>query len=70
MEGKMSNYSRSAWNPKERVVRAAMWMDDYFGKHQYGVAFEGDPAVYTPADVEIPLDLVLVPEEGKIEVGR
>lgn len=61
----MSNYSRSAWNPKERVVRAVMWMDDYFGQHQYGVAFEGDPAVYTPADVEIPLDLVLAPVEGK-----
>lgn len=66
----MSNYSRSAWNPKERVVRAAMWMDDYFGKHQYGVAFEGDPAVYKPEEVEIPLDLIFVPEEGKIEVGK
>jgi hypothetical protein len=37
-------------------------MDNHFGRHQYGVAFNGDPHVYHPADVEIPLDLVLVPK--------
>lgn len=59
----MSNFTRVAWNPKERVARAAMWMDDYFGKHQYGVMFNGDEKVYRPEEVVIPLDLVLVPKQ-------
>ncbi len=61
----MSNYTRVAWHPKERVARAASWLDDYFGRHQYGVRFKGDETVYRPEDVEIPVELVLVPREGK-----
>ncbi len=58
----MSDLFKSAWNPREKVVRAAIWMDDYFGRHQYGVAFDGDSRIYKPEDVEIPIDLVLVPK--------
>jgi hypothetical protein len=62
----MSNFTQVAWNPKERVARAAAFMDDYFGPHAYGVKFEGDEQVYRPAEVDIPLDLILVPKlEGK-----
>ena len=61
----MSNFTRVAWNPKERVARAAAYMDNYFGGHQYGVMFNGDPHVYRPEEVEIPLDLVLVPKSGE-----
>ncbi len=59
----MSNYTRVAWHPKERVARAASWLDDFFGRHEYGVSFEGDETVYRPSEVEIPLELVLVPRE-------
>lgn len=60
----MSNYTRVAWHPTERVARAAMWLDDHFGKHQYGVRFSGDPKVYRPNEVEIPEELILVPING------
>jgi hypothetical protein len=59
----MSNYTRIAWHPKERVARAAMFADNYFGPYEYGVMFDGDPHVYKPNDVEIPIDLVLVPKD-------
>ncbi len=61
----MSNFIRTAWHPVEKVARAAHWLDDYFGRHEYGVSFDGDDHVYRPNEVEIPLDLVLVPKEGK-----
>ncbi len=60
----MSNFTKVAWHPRERVARAANYIDDYFGRHQYGVQFDGDDMVYRPNDVEIPLDLVLVPREA------
>ena len=65
-EGGVSNFSRVAWHPKERVARAASYLDDYFGSHRYGVWFPGDPSdeVYRPDETEIPLDLVLAPREG------
>lgn len=59
----MSNYARVAWNPKEHVARAALWIDNHFGPHRYGVRFEGDDHVYRPEEVEIPVELVLVPRE-------
>lgn len=61
----MSNYMRVSWNPRERVARAAAWMDNHFGHYEYGVKFEGDDHVYRPAEVEIPIDLVLVPRKEK-----
>lgn len=60
----MSNFSRIAWNPRERVARAAIWMDNYFGHYEYGVSFDGDDKVYRPNEVEIPIDLVLVEAKG------
>jgi len=62
-EGRMSNFPRAAYHPKEKVVRAAMFVDDYFGQHEYGVCFLGDEHVYKPAEVEIPLDIVFIPSE-------
>jgi len=61
----MSSYMRVAWNPKERVARAAFWIDDYFGRYECGVRLEGDDKVYHPDEVEIPIGLVLVPAEAK-----
>lgn len=57
----MSNFTQAAYHPKEMVVRAAAFLDDYFGRHEYGVAFVGDPHVYKSDEVTIPLDVVFVP---------
>lgn len=58
----MSNYSSPAYNPKENVIRDALWLDDHFGRHNYGVMFAGDPAVYTPEQVRIPADVIFIPK--------
>lgn len=54
----MSNYSKAAYHPEEKVVRAAIWLDDHFGRHQYGVRFDPGGKVYRPREVEIPLSVV------------
>ena len=59
----MSNYVRSAYHPKEHVIRAAQWIDNAFGPYRYGIRFNGDDKLYTPHEVEIPLDLVFVPKD-------
>jgi len=35
----MSNYYEDAWHPVKKTIEKAEWLDDYFGKHQYGVRF-------------------------------
>lgn len=58
----MSHFTQPAYNPKENCIRDAMWYDDYFGRHSYGVAFFGDEKVYTPLEVRIPKDIVFYPK--------
>ena len=58
----MSNFTRAAYHPKEKVVRAALYLDDHFGPHKYGVSFSGDPHVYRPSETEVPLNVVFVPK--------
>ncbi len=65
----MSNYRQAAYDPESQTVRTAWWMDDWFGKHQYGVRFDDGGKVYKPAEVEIPLDVVFVPK-GDSELPR
>lgn len=36
----MSNYNRLTKNPDTGEWENAAWIDDYFGKHHYGVKFE------------------------------
>lgn len=66
----MSNYTRAAYHPPTNTVRAAYWMDDYFGKHQYGVQFQNtdDDTVYHPREVDIPVGKVFVErKDNRIE---
>jgi len=61
----MSNFTKAAYHPTEKVVRAAHYVDDHFGKHQYGVMFDGDHSrVYKPDEVEIPVDVIFVPKQN------
>jgi len=59
----MSSYYRPAYHPPTGTVRDALWADDYFGRHQYGVRFDGDETAYKPEDVAIPADKVFVSQE-------
>ncbi len=42
----MSNYWRMAVNPKTKKMEKAMFLDDYFGHHIYGIQFMGDHHTY------------------------
>lgn len=51
----MSNYHAKTVHPMTGEVKDAFWMDDYFGRHRYGVRFEGEDTVFhesaiTPTD--------------------
>lgn len=49
----MSNYQAPAYHPRTGELQDAMFLDDYFGKHLYGVQF-ADGKIY-PADyVKVP----------------
>jgi hypothetical protein len=49
----MSSYFGSAINPKTGKMEPCTFIDDYFGKHKYGVRFEGTQ-IYKIEDVKIP----------------
>lgn len=61
----MSSYEDSAYHPPTNTIRKAYWVDDYFGKHQYGIQFVGlgDDKVYHPEEVMIPTDKVFVEDK-------
>lgn len=40
----MSTYTSDAVNPKTGVTQAALFVDDFYGVHQYAVAFRKDGA--------------------------
>jgi hypothetical protein len=46
----MSNYYDIAINPKTKSMEKAMWVDDAFGKHVYGVEF-ADGSMYPVTEV-------------------
>lgn len=48
----MSNYTRTTKNPFTSKWEEADWLDDHFGKHNYGVKFK-DGTVVDPRDVEV-----------------
>lgn len=42
----MSNYSAMTIHPETKVAEMADWLDDYFGKHHYGVRFPSDGKIF------------------------
>lgn len=50
----MSTYISDAINPKTNKKQIAMFIDDYFGHHQYAVAFRKDGQDATIADTVNP----------------
>lgn len=46
----MSSFQAPTRHPVTGKVEQAVWIDDCFGKHRYGVSFPGDVKVYDPED--------------------
>lgn len=46
----MSSYTQITKHPQTGVYEKALWIDDYFSPHVYGVKFESDGKVY-PVDI-------------------
>jgi hypothetical protein len=49
----MSSYHRSTKHPVTGEWQEAFWIDDYYGKHVYGVRFPNDEKVYDTRDYEL-----------------
>lgn len=49
----MSNYQAPAYHPRTGELQDAMFLDDYFGKHRYGVRF-ADGRVFHAEEVKVP----------------
>jgi len=50
----MSTYLDKAVNPNTNKLQLALFIDDYYGSHQYGVGFKkygSDPSLYDEIDV-------------------
>jgi len=47
----VSNFRRVAINPGTGEAQEAEFLDDYFGRHEYGVRFPGSPHVYRADDI-------------------
>jgi len=47
----MSNYQAKALNPRTGQIEWAQFLDDYFGKHRYGLRFNDGTHVYSDRQV-------------------
>lgn len=56
----MSNYQQPTKHPETGRIEVADWLDDYFGRHRYGVRFP-DGKVFRASEVERhePTDAIL-----------
>ena len=43
----MSNYSALTRHPVTGIAEVADWIDDYFGRHRYGVLFKSDGRIFS-----------------------
>jgi hypothetical protein len=46
----MSHFMRRTRNPETGLFEDAVWIDDYFGHHRYGVQFPGSERVWRVAE--------------------
>ena len=46
----MSSFTRRARNPVTGEFELAWWIDDYFGRHRYGIRFPSTGVPYREAD--------------------
>jgi len=48
----MSNFTAPTFHPVTGEIENAYWVDDYFGRYEYGVSFGGEEEVYKPWECE------------------
>lgn len=48
----MSTYRDKAVNPRTGNIEWALFIDDHFGRHEYGVRFDGETHVYREHEVK------------------
>jgi hypothetical protein len=68
----MSTYSKLTKNPDGGEWENASWIDDFFGKHNYGVIFPSHPnVVFDPRDQPMETkELAESTERGNIRVEQ
>ena len=49
----MSNFYGAAIHPKTGEVQNVIWLDNYFGRHIYGVKFP-DGSIFHENEIEVP----------------
>ena len=49
----MSDFQVNTKHPETGEYKQAWWLDDYFGRHNYGVKFDGENKVYDVREHEI-----------------
>jgi hypothetical protein len=49
----MSTYKAQAFHPETGIIEEATFIDDFYGRHRYGVKFAGD-RVYRAEQVRVP----------------
>ena len=47
----MSNFTIPTVHPVSGKTVNAMWLDDHFGRHLYGIQFEGEEKVYRASEI-------------------
>lgn len=65
----MSNFYSWTLNPKTKQLQYALWQDDAFGAHKYGVLFPGETELLPATEVPLPKFVYEVyladPRDGK-----
>lgn len=47
----VSNFTRPTKNPETGRIEVATFLDDYFGRHQYGIEFP-DGSIYRESEID------------------
>lgn len=61
----MSNFTRRTKHPYTGVWEDANWLDDYFGKHEYGIQFPSDLKVYRERELNVKQRCITLGNEGE-----
>lgn len=64
----MSNYTQPTKHPETGEILAAEWIDDYFGRHKYGVRFP-DGKIFDARQIESPKRTADVNKPKQLDLG-
>ena len=48
----MSNFIEPTYHPIKKKMLYAYWIDDYFGKHKYGIKFVNEDRVFSEKELD------------------